>query len=112
MFVTKGLRCIRQTQSVDDEGIATNTPATTTFSGVITNDSGDVLARSGEGSKIQASITIHTRFQLRDGKDGQDADEVIYRGNRYTIVNVADWSDYGRGFVCASAELIPLSGGA
>jgi hypothetical protein len=111
MFVTRGLICTRNTQVIDDSGIATNTPATSTFSGVVTNDTGDLLVRLAEGSRVQASITIHTRFKLQDGKTGLDADVITYKGNNYTITNVADWSDYGRGFVCASAELIPLSGG-
>jgi hypothetical protein len=110
-FVTRGLKCIRQTQTVDNDGIATNVPATSTFSGVVTNDTGDLLVRLAEGSRIQASITIHTRFKLQDGKDGLDADVITYKGRNYTVTNVADWSDYGRGFVCASCELISLSGG-
>jgi hypothetical protein len=111
-FVTKGLTCVRNSQVIDDNGIATNTPTTFTFNGVVTNDTGDLLVRLAEGSRVQASITIHTRFKLQDGKSGLDADLITYKGNNYTITNVADWSDYGRGFVCASAELIPLSGGS
>lgn len=111
MFLTRGLICTRNAQSIDSEGIATNTPATFTFAGVVTNDTGDVLVRSGEGSKIQANINIHTRFKLVAGNDDLDADVVTYKGNQYTVVSVADWSDYGRGFVKASCELISLSGG-
>ena len=77
----------------------------------MTNDRGDVLVREAEGSRVEASIVIHTRFKLIAGKAGKTADVVNWNGNQYTVVNVADYSTYGRGFVCANCELIPLSGG-
>lgn len=111
-FVTRGLKCLRNAQTVGDDGIAVNKPTTFTFSGVVTNNTGDKLVREPEGSRIEGDITIHSRFRLIAGKDGQDADKIVYKGDTYVVTTVNDWSDYGRGFVCAQADLLPLSGGS
>ncbi|WP_248322031.1 hypothetical protein [Caballeronia sp. Sq4a] len=110
-FVDTSLTCTRSAQTVGDDGMAVNAPTVTPFSGVVTNDSGDQLRRRPDGTMIEGSITIHTRFQLIDGKTGFDADIVTWQGRQYTVVNVRDWSTYGRGFVAAQCELMPFSGG-
>ena len=77
----------------------------------MTSDKGDVLHRNADGSRIVGSITIHTIFRLSDGSAGQDADEVVWQGRTYTVVNVNDYSHFGRGFVCATCDLkTPLTG--
>ncbi|SAL25768.1 hypothetical protein [Caballeronia telluris] len=111
MFQDTSLTCTRQAQTIDANGMASNAQAVTRFAGVVTNDTGDQLMRRADGSRIEGSITIHTRFGLIDGKIGFDADLVTWQGRQYTVVNVRDWSTYGRGFVAAQCELIPLSGG-
>lgn len=111
MFQDTSLTCTRQAQTVDANGIASNTQTVTPFAGVVTNDAGDQLLRRPDGSRIEGSITIHTQFQLSDGRIGFDGDLVSWQGRQYTVVNVRDWSTYGRGFVAAQCELIPLSGG-
>jgi galactose-6-phosphate isomerase len=111
MFVDRSLISTRQTQVVNDNGLAVNTPVSTPFSGVVTNNTGDTLRRRADGSRIEGSITIHTRFPLQDGNTGLDADLVQWQGRTYTVSNVSDWSRFGRGFVAAICDLIPLSGG-
>ncbi|MGA4275579.1 hypothetical protein ACI2VH_02915 [Ralstonia nicotianae] len=109
-FMSTGLMCNRMTHTVDGYGRATNTPAATPFSAVVTSDKGDLLHRNTDGSRIIGSITLHTTFRLSDGAVGQDADEVVWQGRTYTVVNVNDYSHFGRGFVCATCDLKPLSG--
>ncbi|WP_354676756.1 hypothetical protein [Cupriavidus plantarum] len=109
-FMDTGLLCRRMTQTISDRGRATNTPADTPFAAVVTSDSGDVLTRGSDGSRITGSITLHTPFRLRDGGDGADADEVIWQGRTYTVAAVNDYSHFGRGFVAATCDLKPLSG--
>lgn len=109
-FMDTGLVCNRMTQTVDDHGRATNTPAPVTFAAVVTSDKGDILHRNAEGSRIIGSITVHTPFRLSDGSAGQDTDEIVWQGRTYTVVNVNDYSHFGRGFVCATCDLKPLSG--
>lgn len=109
-FMDLGIICCRQDQVVGDDGRASNTETQTPFAGVVTSDSGDILQRIAEGSRIVGSITIHTIFSLQDGGAGRDADEVIWSGTRYTVSNVNNYSHFGRGFVAATCDLKPLSG--
>ncbi|MBJ9669052.1 hypothetical protein I5693_16010 [Burkholderia cenocepacia] len=109
-FMDTGLLCNRMTQTVDDHGRAQNTAASTPFAAVVTSDKGDILHRNADGSRIIGSITLHTMFRLIDGSAAYDADEVVWAGRTYTVVNVNDYSHFGRGFVCATCDLKPLSG--
>lgn len=104
------LVCERNAQTVGSNGRAVDTTTTTTFYGVVTSNTGSILERIAEGERIKDSITIHTQFQLIDGQTGFDADIVQWRGKRYTVTNVNDYSHFGAGFVCANCDLIPLAG--
>lgn len=110
-FVDTALSVTRNTQVVGSNGIAVNTPVTTPFSGVVTNDDGDIMLRQADGTFVNGSIMIHTRFPLTSGMAGIDADIVTWRGRRFTVINVADWTTYGLGFVRASCQPLALSGG-
>lgn len=110
-FVDTSLICNRMAQTVDDNGVAADSVTSTPFSGVVTNDTGDILMRQAQGEHITGSITVHTKFRLTDGTDSYSADEVVWLGATYTVSRVANWSTYGRGFVMATCDLKPLSGG-
>lgn len=109
-FVQPGLICTREAQTVNANGIAVNTPLKVQFSGVVTSDKGDVLERLAAGERIVGNIMITTRFRLRDGKSGYSADIVTVCGKNYTVSSVNDYSQYGRGFVEATCDAMPLSG--
>ncbi|RRA01907.1 hypothetical protein [Burkholderia cepacia] len=111
-FMNTGLVCNRMTQTVGQKGRATNAVTAIPFSAVVTSDKGDILHRNSDGSRIIGSITLHTPLRLRDGgPDGTaDADEIVWQGATYTVVNVNDYSHFGRGFVCATCDLKPLTG--
>jgi galactose-6-phosphate isomerase len=106
------LVCARMSQVVGDDGIAVDTPTSVPFFGVVTNNTGDLLMRMAEGSRINGSITVHSQFNLVAGSDGIDADIVTWNGRQYTVTSVGDWSRFGIGFTAANCELIPLSGGS
>ncbi|HDV6327448.1 TPA: hypothetical protein RJR39_003541 [Burkholderia cenocepacia] len=111
-FMDTGLLCNRMTQIVDERGRAANAVTALPFAAVVTSDLGDILTRLAEGSRITGSMTLHTSFRLRDGgPDGTaDADEVVWRGVTFTVSKVNDYSHFGRGFVCATCDLKPLTG--
>ena len=109
-FVTLGLLCTRSTPVVGANGIAVNTTTTTPFAGVVTSDKGELLERLATGQRVHGSITITTVFRLRDGGGGYAADIVTWLGAQYTVTDVKDYSGYGRGFVEATCELVPLGG--
>lgn len=109
-FMDTGLVCERNAQTVGSNGLATNAVTLTTFAGVVTSDNGDLLDRTAGGDRIKGNMTIHTRFPLDDGSSINGADIVQWNGRRYTVTVVNDWSHFGRGFVCATCDLIPLAG--
>ena len=109
-FMDTGLVCERIAQTVNDDGMGVNAPTLIPFAAVVTNDSGDILERIAVGERIKGSITLHTKFTLQDGADGLTADVVQWRGRRFTVSNVSDYSHFGQGFVAATCDLIPLSG--
>jgi galactose-6-phosphate isomerase len=109
---TDSLVCARNTQTVDDDGIATDATVSTPFVGVVTNDLGDILKRFPEGSYVTGSIMVHSRFPLTAGRDGIDADRVQWKGDMYTVFNIANWTTYGAGFTAALCTPVKLSGGA
>ena len=110
-FMDTGLVCKRSVQSVGDNGRATNSVASTPFAGVVTSDKGDILERIAGGERKKGSITIHTMFRLTAGSgENSIADVVTWQGRDYTVANVNDYSHFGRGFVSASCDLLPLAG--
>ncbi len=109
-FMDTGLVCERLVQTIGNNGIATNVQRLMKFSGVITSDRGDILERVVQGERIVGSIMIHSRFRLTDGKAGFTADVVRWNGRRFTVSSVNDYSNFGRGFVCATCEILPLAG--
>jgi len=110
-FLDTSLVCERSTQTVDDNGLATNVPNLIPFSGVLTAVRGTVLERQAEGSRVSGSIQITTKFRLEDGKNGIAADVISWNGRRYTVTDIRDYSRYGAGFVEATCALLPVAGG-
>lgn len=82
----------------------------------MTQASGEEVKRNQVGEIISGSILICTRFRLTDGRvDGiaTYTADIVQRdhGNRqYTVVNVQNYSKYGRGFIEATADILPLGG--
>ena len=108
-FATTGLIRVRSSEVVGADGIAVQTPAQTTFTGVVTQGSGAVLERLDGSSRARDSILIHTIYPLRESAAGYSADIVIWNGVSYTVSKVNDYSTFGRGFVAATCDRIPLT---
>lgn len=110
-FADTNIKVERSTLTVGDDGVARKEFKTIRFTGVVTPDTGDILERRGEGERIKGRITIHTKFELIDSAAGGTADIVQWRGKRYTVANVSNNMNFGKGFVRASCDVIPLAGG-
>lgn len=110
-FVDRTLVCRRNAQTVGQDGRAVDTPTDTPFSGVVTNDQGDIMKRMPEGSYVTGSIMVHSKFPLIESDDTHDADLVNWKGRWYTVFNVSDWTTYGAGFTAAICTPTNLSGG-
>lgn len=109
-FLERNMTCLRMAQTVGQNGLAVNTPIPIPFNGVVTMVTGNDLRRDAVGELITGSILICTRFRLLDGKSGFSADIVVHNTRQYTVANVLPYSHYGRGFVEATCDLLPLAG--
>jgi galactose-6-phosphate isomerase len=109
-FCETNLYCNRLKQVVGENGLAVNTPTKVRFTGVVTQVSGAELERNAVGELITGSILICTRFRLTDGKIGITADIIDFGPRSYTVVNVYNYSRFGRGLIEAVCDLLPLQG--
>ena len=109
-FMDTGLACQRQVLVVGNDGRTTSTQTNIAFAGVVTSDKGDILERLAGAERKKGSITIHTIFPLTAGDGDTTADIVTWRGKTYTVSNVNDYAHFGRGFICATCDLLPLAG--
>lgn len=106
------LSLTRLAQSVGTNGRATNTPTTAPIYGVVTNDKGDMLNRTGDAGQVLGNITVHTLERLSAGTESTEADIVTWDGSDYTVDNVSNYSRYGQGFTACSCTVRPIQGGA
>lgn len=104
------ITCIREMQNVGGNGLASSTTTTSNFTGVVTQEDGDVMQRMPDGEMVSGSITIHTVFRLSAGGPDQNADIVTWQGRQYTVKMISDYSNFGAGFIAASCDLIPVTG--
>jgi galactose-6-phosphate isomerase len=98
------LQVERVKKTVGTNGLAIETSRKYPISGVVTNANGDRLKRLSIGERVDGSILVHCRFVMNEG------DVITWKGRRYTVTSVDDYSNFGRGFVAATCELIPLAG--
>jgi hypothetical protein len=81
-------------------------------SGVVTAIRGRELERFPEEERLSGAIQIYTKFRLTGGKGATSADEVewpVNSGVFYIVIQVDDWSQFGRGFVQAICTLGQLN---
>lgn len=102
----------RLAQSVGSNGRAVSIATDADFVGVAFPGTGNLLVRGPDGERVSADMTVATMHPLSAGSDGNPADEVVWRGSRYTVKSVQDYSNWGAGFVLALCDLIPVGGGA
>lgn len=111
-FMDYGLICHRNTQTIDDNGIAHDYVEQITFNGVVTTRNGNLLFRVQTGEHLTGQITVTTPMILSDGTTSdRSADIVEWQGMKYTVVAVKDWRHFGRGFCSATCERISVRGG-
>jgi hypothetical protein len=81
--------------------------------GVVTAVRGRELERFPEEERLSGAIQIYTKFRLTGGKGATSADEIewpVKSNVYYIVIQVDDWSQFGRGFVqaiCVLGQLNP-----
>ena len=110
-FVMYDLVAVSRAQSVNNTGRTENTEVRTTFPGVVFPGTGNMMLRTPDGERVTGDISIVTRHHLTDGiGQGRAADVVEYAGGRYIVKNTFDYSNWGRGFVMAVCDMLPVGG--
>lgn len=109
-FCDSTLKCLRNSETVSEQGLTQISSATFPFSGVVTSERGDELTRGAEAERIGGTILVITRFRLRAAGAGNAADIVQWNDRQFTVVRVNDYSSYGAGFREVTCELVPLTG--
>jgi hypothetical protein len=95
----------RTTEVVGDNGRKTTQalpPQTVT--GVVV-PGGLRLVRKEEGDRVSGAITVYSRCRLIPRTRTTPPDEIVYRGRRYIVTAVDDWSAFGSGFYTATCDL-------
>jgi hypothetical protein len=95
----------RMTETVTTKGRASLASADSTIVGVVTPDRAATLQRQAEGANVSGSITLITKTRLIPSGSAYGADEIVWNGWVYTVMSVADCSQYGTGFYEASCDL-------
>jgi hypothetical protein len=99
---------IRNTQSVN-AGVGTVTPSLPIDGfGCFYSKSGDMISRTAPGEYNDDTITVVTTTRLVSGESGATADLVMWNGSLWTVIHVNNYGQYGRGFVEATCELLPM----
>ena len=109
-FMDNDLICERNTETVNDQGLAVVTTELMPFFFFFTTNEGTRLQREMDLERISGSITIHPIFPLTDGSDGTTADIIQWKNKRYTVVKVDDYGHFGTGFTKAICNIIPVTG--
>lgn len=104
-FMTPLVR-VRSIVSVDGNGIASATSSRFNFNGSV-SPKGRETEYIKDGQRVSGDILIITRTILSVGDNNtMQSDVVLFGFNQYTIVNVSDYTTWGRGFYAAIGELI------
>lgn len=107
-FMSIGLICTRIAVTVNGKGRPEKTETKHKFNAVVTTNDGDKMDRRADGTLIKGAINIHSRFILTQGDSESQADEVLWQGRVYIVLQVLPNTQYGRGFIKAICELKPL----
>lgn len=101
---------VRRTQTVDSHGRAVNAESTikSVVGAVTAGSSGWLrwLNRSpGYGASSRA-ITVYAKTRLYDTTSGRLPDLVVWKGTRYIVDKVNDYSEFGQGFYFADCSVV------
>lgn len=107
---------VRSAVTVDATGraVAGSTTVSNVY-GVVQPASTSALNRLPEAMRQSGAITIYTTYRLTTGSgpaaDGtgasasDDADVVLWGGSQWTVLNTDDWTQFGAGYMRATAVL-------
>lgn len=85
---------VRQVQAVGKDGIARMSEIRTTILASIQSASGDDLTMLPDLARTESTFEVITTFPLLTATDATAADEVIWRGQRFTVINIGRFGNW------------------
>lgn len=109
----------RRLQTVNDFGESTTTTVQLGATGAVSPTGDNSIIREQAFQTQAKTIRVITTFDLRGPTRGEagkkfDADVVLWRGGRFVVAVVNDYSQYGQGFIeaeCMNMLLADLAPG-
>jgi hypothetical protein len=97
----------RRSETVNNfgESVQTVTPFTPVY-GVVFPESDNNLMRKPDGEIASKAIGIVCKFALRNESAGFQPDIVVWNNNQYVVMYLLDYSQYGPGFLRATAHMM------
>jgi len=93
---------LRRGETVTDKGRSSTTPMTFPgVVGVVAAAHGNDLDRLDDQQRMARNLTIVTKFRLRGPSPNFQPDQVLWKGDTFTVIAVDPYPQYGRGFVQA-----------
>lgn len=105
------IQLVRRANVANEHGEGVMTESATSIEGIIQPGSGDMMEKLPESARLQESIRIWTRATLTPQQEGVDGygDLLVYRGKRWLVRVVDDFSTWGNGYTKAVAIFESLS---
>lgn len=92
---------VRRTATVNDSGENILTESRLGAIGSIQAGNGDTLKRLPEAARKENAITVYTKTELRADNCGGYSDILIWKNQRFQVLTISPWGNYGAGwFMC------------
>lgn len=96
---------ISRTSTVNNRGRNELAEVSRNVIAVVQPASGNTLKRLPDGAQLSRWCTVYTQQTLKEGGEGGYPDIVVWKGRRYQVQLVADYSNWGAGWTRADCEL-------
>jgi hypothetical protein len=106
-FTLDTFNVIRQQETLNGFGESVVTKqVVTNLRGVVYPETDMALMRQPNMQLASKTIAIVTKFALRTESIGYQPDIIVWNGNQYVVTHLGDYSNFGTGFIRATAQII------
>jgi|SRR6185437_708448 galactose-6-phosphate isomerase len=99
---------IRSQRSVNVQGLTVDTPGYYYSTGCVQPTPGRDLEQLPEAERTGVFVTVVTPFRLFPLTATTAPDQIVWQQKNYRVKHVADWSNFGQGFVSAICQLVDM----
>lgn len=102
------MTCVRVTQTVNNHGEAEQSEESFPVSGVITDGEGALTSRDEDAERSPETLTFHTKTRLYTAREGMQPDMILFRGGKYEVKAVHNWSHFGGGYTRVELQAVTM----